>query len=255
MALGFGTNVPQTGGAGGFPATGGAVSNRETPTEARTRITAEDRAEQARLNDPYGQQPDRTGQTITRRVRVRRPRVQSQNTQANNNNGAGNAKAGRGGPAGNASSYHMLNNRLNGQSSLSRASVLFQNQRSGQTGQANGNVSQRGQLLNGLGKYIGLDHSCRSLNANDKASTYGLSALNKLGECTRNMLTNHIAAFIPPDKKDKKDSKTNDSGSRMTPEALGRGKGLLRRLAAMSEPNPRFPDNLPADYQPYEGVA
>ncbi len=252
--MAFGPSVNQGGAAGGFPLSGGSIPNRETPTEAKARITAEDRAEQTRLNDPYGQQPARTGQTITRRVRVRRPRVQNQNTQANNNSGQ-NAKAGRGGPAGNASSYHMLNNRLNGQSSLARASVLFQNQRPGQTGQANGNVNQRGQLLNGLEKYIGLDHSCRSLNSNDKASTYGLSALTKLGECTRNMLTNHIAAFIPPDKKDKKDTSSTNSDSRMTPEAMGRGKGLLRRLAAMSEPNPRFPDNLPADYRPYEGVA
>lgn len=259
MAVGS-SFTPGGNNVGGFPQTGGNIQNRETPQERRDRITSEDRAQEV-LNDPYGlrQQPGQTPgttKTVLKRVRVRRNNGQAEG--ANNSNGTNGTEgasrrggAQRGGPAGQAGTHHMLQRSTLGQSSLVRASVLFQNNQPQQAQQNPGsNLAVRNKMLQGLNNYIQNDYQMMKLNPDDKAFTYRTAEARQLGATIGQMVASTT-------RQSSKSDKTNEEQPtpRLSPEAFGRQKGLLRRLAAMSEPNPKMPDNLPTDYRPFESVA
>lgn len=262
--MAVGSSFTPGGNVGGFPTTptpGGNVSNRETPIERKERVAAEDRAQEA-LNDPYGLrqqgQPGQTNgttRTVLKRVRVRRNNGQAEG--ANNSQGAngtegtkGRAGTQRGGAAGQAGTYHMLQRSTLGQSSLVRAGVLFQNNQPQQAQQSPGNLAVRNKMLQGLNNYIQNDYQMMKLNPDDKAFTYRTAEARQLGATIGQMVASSS-------RQGTNSNKTNEetTSPRLSPEAFGRQKGLLRRLAAMSEPNPKMPDNLPTDYRPFESVA
>jgi hypothetical protein len=252
MAL-TGSSFPQGGNVGGFPQTGGSV--RETPQERKDRIASEDRAQEV-LNDPYGLRQNQPGQTngvtrtVLKKVRVRRNNGETQNAEnTGNTSGTGNTgRTSRNGPAGQAGGYHMLQRSTMGQADLVRASVLYQSNQS-QNAQ-NTNLGVRNKMLNGLNNYIKNDYQMMKLNPDDKAFTYRTAEARQLGATIGQMVASTTRAGNNAPK-------TNEemTSPRLSPEAFGRQKGLLRRLAAMSETNPKLPDNLPTDYKPFESVA
>jgi hypothetical protein len=256
MAVGS-SFTPGTGGGniGGFPQTqtGGGV--RETPQERRDRIAAEERQEV--LNDPYGlrqqNQPGQTGgttRTVRKKVRVRRTTgeaVSTNDTSSSNQTGQTGRTQRNQGPQG---TYHMLRNSTLGQSSLVRASVLFQNNQAQNLPQPQSNLGVRNKMLMGLNNYIQNDYQMMKLNPDDKAFTYRTAEARQLGATIGQMVASTSRQATNANK-----SNDETPTTRLTPEAYGRQKGLLRRLAAMSEPNPKLPDNLPTNYQPFESVA
>ncbi len=257
--MAVGSSFTPGGNVGGFPQTGG-VGSRETLQERKDRIAAEDRAQEV-LNDPYGlrnpaqQQTQGTTRTVLKKVRVRRNNGQAEGTgNANGSNGAegtGRAgKTGRGGAAGPMGTYHMLQRSTMGQSSLVRASVLYQNNQAQNPQQNQSNLGVRNQMLRGLSGYIQNDYQMMKLNPDDKAFTYRTAEARQLGATIGQMVASST-------RQGTNQTKTNDEqpSPRLSPEAFGRQKGLLRRLAAMSEPSPKMPDNLPTDYRPFESVA
>lgn len=257
MAVGS-SFTPGGNNVGGFPGAGG-IQNRETPQERRDRIAAEDRAQEV-LNDPYGlrQQPGQTPdatRVVRKKVRVRRNNGQAEGANSTNGGqsaqGTGRQKGTqRGGPAGQAGTYHMLQRSSMGQSSLVRASVLYQNNQAQNPQQATSNLGVRNKMLNGLNNYIQNDYQMMKLNPDDKAFTYRTAEARQLGQT--------IGQMVASTTRTGNNTKTKDGEStspRLSPEAFGRQKGLLRRLAAMSEPHPKMPDNLPTDYRPFESVA
>lgn len=260
--MAVGSSFTPGGNVGGFPQTGGNVQNRETPAERKDRIAAEDRAQEV-LNDPYGlRNPNQQGQTngttrtVLKKVRVRRNNGQAEGTNnANGSNGAeGTGRAGRTGRGGAASgpmgAYHMLQRSTMGQSSLVRASVLYQNNQAQNAPQNQSNLGVRNQMLRGLSNYIQNDYQMMKVNPDDKAFTYRTAEARQLGATIGQMVASST-------RQGTNATKTNDEtpSPRLSPEAFGRQKGLLRRLAAMSESNPKLPDNLPTDYRPFESVA
>lgn len=264
MALGAGggtgVGYGQGGQVGGFPQTGGNV--RETREERNKRLEAEDR-----LNDPYGlRQPNNpntpqtegTTRTVRKKVRVRRNTGQAEGS--NGTNGSGGAEGTRGNRGaeryGQAGPNSLLNRTMNGQSSLVRASVLFQNNQTQNLPQQPSNLGVRNQMLQGLNKYIQNDYQMMKLNPDDKAFTYRTAEARQLGATIGQMVASTSRQSSGSGSTRGSGSSTTEStSSRISPEAFGRQKTLLRRLAAMSDPNPRMPDNLPTDYRPFESVA
>lgn len=236
---------------------------RETPQERRDRVATEERDRElqdaARERFAPGQGPG-DAQRVTKKVLVRVRRNNGQAEGSNGTNGTNNtegAQSGRqtrrngqaGGPAG---TYHMLQSRGSAASDLVRASVLFQNNQA-QTGQqtgTNAGLAVRNKMLQGLNNYIQNDYQMMKLNPDDKAFTYRTAEARQLGATIGQMVasTSRQGSNAP---------KTNEetTSPRLSPEQFGRQKGLLRRLAAMSESNPKLPDNLPTDYRPFESVA
>lgn len=256
MAL-TGGSVPQGGNVGIYqpPVTG---RTPETPQERRDRIAAEDLREQQ--NDPYGlrnqNQPGQAGGT-TRTVKVRKRvlRNNGETASTNGSNGTGQTgrpgrNAGPQGPQGAQGGYHMLQRSALGQSDLVRASVLYQNNQAQNPQQNPTNLGVRNRMLNGLQNYIQNDYQMMKLNPDDKAFTYRTAEARQLGATIGQMVAS-------TSRQASGSNKTNEEtpSPRLSPEAFGRQKGLLRRLAGMSEPNPKLPDNLPADYRPFESVA
>lgn len=256
--VGGGGNLPQnTTGLYQQPVT---ARTPETAQERRDRIAQEDLKEQ--LNDPYGlrqpaQQPGQTSGT-TRTVKVRRRvlRNNGESADSSQTNGTqGNGQTGRagrnGGPQGAQAGYQTAQRASLSQSDLVRASVLYQNNQAQQQQQNNPtNLGVRNRMLNGLQSYIQNDYQMMKLNPDDKAFTYRTAEARQLGATIGQMVAS-------TSRQASGTNKTNEEtpSPRLSPEAFGRQKGLLRRLSAMSEPNPRMPDNLPADYRPFESVA
>lgn len=230
----------------------------ETVQERRERIAAEEAREA--LNDPYGvrnqNQPGQTNgttRTVMKKVRVRRNNGEAASTNGSNGSeGTGQTgRTGRGGPAGGPQgTYHMLQRSSLGQSDLVRASVLYQNNQAQNPQQNQTNLGVRNRMLNGLQNYIQNDYQMMKLNPDDKAFTYRTAEARQLGATIGQMVAS-------TSRQASGSNKTNEetTSPRLSPEAFGRQKGLLRRLAGMSEPNPKLPDNLPADYRPFESVA
>lgn len=242
-------NIPGFG-----PNTGGVI--RETKEERTQRLETEERNKEV-LDDPYGlRRPEgnhNTGQTtrvVRKKVRVKRNNQQAENS--GNTQGASRRSLNKGGQAGPNS---LLNRTMNGQSSLVRASVLFKNNQSQNTQQANNqNVAVRNKMLNGLNGYIKNDYSMMKLNPDDKAFTYRTAEARQLGATIGQMVASTTRAAGGKDKK--ANNEESDSGSnKLSTAAYGRKKSLLRRLSAMSEPSPKLPDDLPTDYKPFESVA
>lgn len=243
---GFGANV------------GGGV--RETREERTQRLETEQRNKDVQ-DDPYGlRQPQgnpntpSTTRVVRKKVRVRRNTGQAEgNTSNNGTQGTGrNRGASRYAPAGPNS---LLNRTMNGQSSLVRASVLFKNNQSQspQQPQNNANLAVRNKMLQGLNNYIKNDYAMMKLNPDDKAFTYRTAEARQLGATIGQMVAS-TSKLGGGDKKTKESDRDNTS-PRLSPEAYGRQKNLLRRLSAMSDPKPRLPDDLPTDYRPFESVA
>ena len=251
--------------SGGVPQGGAGIYQQpvtartpETIQERKERIAQEELKEQ--LADPQRFQPGQPGQTqgptrtVLKKVRVRRNNGESSDTNSTNGtNGSGQTgRSGRaGGPQGTQGSYHMLQRSSMGQSDLVRASVLYQNNQAQQQQQNNPtNLGVRNRMLNGLQSYIQNDYQMMKLNPDDKAFTYRTAEARQLGATIGQMVAS-------TSRQASGTNKTNEEtpSPRLSPEAFGRQKGLLRRLSAMSEPNPRMPDNLPADYRPFESVA
>ena len=231
---------------------------QETPQEKREKSAAEELQEQLR-NDPYGTRPGQSQtnsvtRTLIKKVRVRRNNGENADTsQTNGSQGNGQTgRAGRnGGPQGAQGGYQTAQRQSLSQSDLVRASVLYQNNQSQNAQQNNPtNLGVRNRMLNGLQSYIQNDYQMMKLNPDDKAFTYRTAEARQLGATIGQMVAS-------TSRQASGSNKTNEEtpSPRLSPEAFGRQKGLLRRLSAMSEPNPRMPDNLPADYRPFESVA
>jgi hypothetical protein len=253
--MAVGSSTPGAGGnIGGFPIAGGSV--RETPQERKDRIAAEDRAQEI-LQDPRGLRQNQLGdtngttRTVLKKVKVRRNNGEAQNTEnsGNANGTAGTGRAGRNTQAGPAGTYHMLQRSTMGQSDLVRASVLYQNNQAQNPQHNQSNLGVRNKMLCGLNNYIQNDYQMMKLNPDDKAFTYRTAEARQLGATIGQMVAS-------TSRQGTNANKTNEETSpKLSPEAFGRQKGLLRRLAAMSESNPKLPDNLPTDYCPFESVA
>ncbi len=249
-----------------FAATG-QVNNRrtETPREQKTE-KAKEGAEAESKSDLRAKEeaPGAEGanqQTRVVRKKVRRRRVDAGQTQSSwgggktenskqTQKGQKNAQTAHTGPG-----SHMLRGKMTGQSSLVRASVLYQNNsaQNAQQGQPS-NFATRQNMLKGLSNYISNDYAMMKANPDDKAFTYRTAEARVLNSTINQM----VAASAKPSggsksKDGESGSKTEDS--RLSPEAFGRQKGLLRKLVSMSEPNQSLPEGLPPDYRPFEGVA
>jgi hypothetical protein len=262
MALGTGggagVGYGQGGQVGQFPQTGGNV--RETREE---RIKREEN--EARLNDPYGlrqptnpntPQTDGTTRVVRKKVRVRRNNGQSDSTQGTNNSNGSNGTGQTGSRYSQQGPNSLLNRQWTGQASLVRASVLHQNNQQQQTANNNA-VQQRNVMLGGLQQYIKNDYNMMKLNSADKAFTYRTAEARQLDATIGQMIASTSRQSTGNTKSTGSGGTTNtdSTSSRISPEAYGRQKTLLRRLAAMSDPNPKMPDNLPTDYRPFESVA
>ena len=252
----------------GFPPAGGQIreggtSPRETREERERRITAEERAEQERFGDrtglqpPQGQQAGQTSKVVKKKILKRRVN-NGQTEGTNNSNGAEGAR--RGGPTRGTASYQgnqtLMQRTMMGQSSLIQASISHQNNQAQNNPNANNNsnVNQRGKMLAGLGKYIQNDYQAMRLNPDDKAFTYRTAEARQLHGTIGMML----ASSNRQTSGDKKTGTSSDSSSTsrpLSPEAASRGRATLRKLLAMTESEPRLPDNLPTDYRPFEDVA
>ena len=253
--MAVGSSTPGAGGnIGGFPIAGGAV--RETPQERKEKLAAEDRAQEVlqERHSPHSRlgQTDGTTRTVLKKVKVRRNNGEAQSTEnsGNTNGTAGTGRAGRNGQTGPAGTYHMLQRSTMGQSDLVRASVLYQNNQAQNPQHNQSNLGVRNKMLCGLNNYIQNDYQMMKLNPDDKAFTYRTAEARQLGATIGQMVAS-------TSRQSSNANKTNEetTSPRLSPEAFGRQKGLLRRLAGMSESNPKLPDNLPADYRPFESVA
>lgn len=253
----------------GLPPTGGQIreggtSPRETREERDRRLTAEERAEQDKLGDPTGlrqptgsQQAGQTSKVVKKKILKRRVN-NGQTEGAGKNNGAEGAR--KGGPnrgvAGQAGNPTLMQ-RTMGQSSLIQASINHKNNQAQNNPNANntpGNVAGRHHMLNGLGKYIQNDYQAMRLNPDDKAFTYRTAEARNLSGTIKMM----VASSSRPASGDRKtgtDSGSTSTSRPLSPEAEARGRSTLRKLLAMTEGEPRLPDNLPTDYRPFEDVA
>ncbi len=236
-------------------------------TPERTRETQESKEAESKDRLPAGQdRAQETPETQTQR-RVIRKKVRRRRVDAGQTNqtwgGAkteGNAKTQKGQRAGQAAhtgpGQHMLRSQMNGSSSLVRASVLYQNNNANAANDANGTNNQarvRQDMLRGLSNYISNDYQMMRANPDDKAFTYRTAEARVLNSTINQMVAS--AARPSSNSKSNEGTSTQTDENRLTPEAFGRQKGLLRRLSAMSEPNQPLPEGLPPDYRPFEGVA
>lgn len=250
-----------------FPTTGGTNKKADTgETKAKKRISAEERAEKARLEE----QGDRGGsrrsegagrETRVVRRKVRRRRVSTQQTQpqfgtAKSQQSEGKTKTGKTGPQNGpnqtpaSNNQHMMR-RMNAQSNLNQMTAQFQ---SGQTGQPSGPQTPAGKkmaMLGNLQNYMKNDYAAMKANDQDTAFTYRTSEARQLVATLGSMVASTTKST---GKKDSKSSgSSGDKG--LSPEAFGRQKGLLRKLKAMSDPAGPMPEGLPVDYKPFESVA
>ena len=248
----------------GFPATGGGAKKTTGKKKAPAkRVSAEQKAEQARLDDPYGDHGGAKrskrggGQTRVVRRRVRRRRVGSQQTQSNYGTSkadqAKNAKQAKQqsraqGP-GQSSNQHMMR-RMNSQSNLNQMTAQFRGNQSGRAGGPQTPVGKKMAMLGNLQNYMKNDYAAMKANDQDNAFTYRTSEARQLVATLGSM----VASTTSQGKKDTKGSKDSDNKG-LSPEAFGRQKGLLRRLKAMSDPTGQLPEGLPPDYKPFESVA
>jgi hypothetical protein len=258
MALTGGNVGYNQGGIPGFPQTG--PGTRETREERNQRLEAEDRKNEA-LNDPYGlrnaqgnpqaQNADGTTRVVRKKIRVKRNTGQTE--------GSSNGSNGTSGTGRNRESYaqtgpnSLLNRTWNGQSSLVRASVLFKNNQAQNPQQNQNQLQTRNKMLTGLNQYINNDYQMMKLNPDDKSFTYRTAEARQLTSTIGQMLVSTNRQTSGGNKKS--GSSSDSTSTRLSPEAFGRQKTLLRRLSAMSDPNPQLPDNLPTDYRPFESVA
>lgn len=255
----------------GLPPTGGQIreggtSPRETREERDRRLTAEERAEQDKLGDPTGlrqptgsQQTSQTNKVIKKKILKRRvDNGQADGTGKNNGTDGTRRNGPNRGAVGKHGAQATLMDRTMAQSSLVKASITHKNNQA-QNPNANntpGNVAGRHHMLNGLGKYIQNDYQAMRLNPDDKAFTYRTAEARNLSGTIKMM----VASSSRPASGDRKAGSSTDSGSTsssrpLSPEAEARGRSTLRKLLAMTEGEPRLPDNLPTDYRPFEDVA
>jgi hypothetical protein len=250
----------------GFPVTGGGTNKTTSKKQAPAkRVSAEQKAEQARLDDPYGDHggAGRTqrggGRTRVVRRRVRRRRVGTQKSQsqfgASTSGKAGQtgqtkaqAKGQAAGQTAGQNSNRHMESRMSAQGNLAKMSSQFT---SGQTN--SGPKTPGGQkmhMLQRLRDYVQGDYAAmKAGNEKDTAFTYRTSEARQLVATLGSM----VRSTKKDDKKDTKDSKSDNKG--LSAAAFGRQKGLLRHLKAMSDPSGPMPEGLPPDYQPFESVA
>lgn len=254
----------------GFPNVGGGVTTKKPSTPKKTKekqLSAEEKAEQAKLNDPYGDHKTGGAQRKTRVVRrkVRRRRVGNQGqtpattttSKAAPNYGTSKAQQaqqakqakqqmqakGTGGDP----QAHMMK-RMDAQSSLNRMSAGFINNQS----QANGPqtpVGKKMAMLGNLANYMNNDYNAMKCNENDKAFTYRTSEARQLCATLGTM----VASATKSNNKDTKSS--SDTKKPITPKQFAAQKGLLKKLKMMSDPSFHLPEGLPADYKPMELTA
>jgi hypothetical protein len=248
----------------GFPTTGGGGAKKTTGKKTTAkRVSAEQKAEQAQLNDPYGDHSGGKTQRGGRRTRVvrrrvRRRRVGSQQTQQSNYGSsktqlAKNAKQAKAqaksqGPS-QSSNQHMTR-RMNSQSNLNRMSAQFAGNQTGQTGGPKTPVGRKMAMLGNLQNYMKNDYAAMKANDQDNAFTYRTSEARQLVATLGSMVS---STTKQGKKKDTKGTKDDNKG--LSSAAFGRQKGLLRRLKAMSDPTGQLPEGLPPDYKPFESVA
>jgi hypothetical protein len=106
-------------------------------------------------------------------------------------------------------------------------------------------------MLTGLNSYINNDYNHMKVNPDDKAFAYRTAEARQLGATISQMVASSTRQAGGNAPKTNEDTQPRS----LSPAAYGRQKKLLRSLAAMSEPHPRLPDNLPTDYRPFESVA
>jgi hypothetical protein len=245
----------------GFPATGGGPNKTTTKTKAPAkRLSAEQKAEQARLDDPYGNHSGtgraESGGRRTRVVkrRVRRRRVGSQKTsqysQTSKSGQTGTAKQAKGQAKAQGANPQQHMTRLTAQSNLNRMTAQFQGNQAGRPGGPQTPVGKKMAMLGNLQNYMKNDYAAMKANDQDNAFTYRTSEARQLVATLGSMVA---STTKQGQKKDTKDSKSDNKG--LSPEAFGRQKGLLRHLKAMSDPSGPLPEGLPPDYKPFESVA
>lgn len=252
---------------GGFPAAGGPGGNKKTGTKkTKTRkkkaLSARQKAEAARADDPYGNHGASEtrrrgdGRVRRRRVKVRRRRVStgqakpnygtSKAQQAKNANKSGKAQLAQQntGP----SNQHMMRS-FNAQSSLNRMTAGF---RGAQAGRPQGPQTPMGKKMAMLGNlqcYMKNDYACMKANDQDTAFTYRTSEARQLYATLGTMVASATK------QGQKKDTKSSDDKPQLSSKAFTRKKGLLKKLKAMSDPTGPMPEGLPVDYKPFDNVA
>lgn len=144
----------------------------------------------------------------------------------------------------------MLQTRSLAGSSLSQAHHQFQSQQAQNPQNQPTNLGVRNRMLTGLNNYIQNDYQMMKLNPEDKAFTYRTAEARQLGATIGQMVASST-------RQGNNAPKTNEDTRppQLTAAAYGRQKSLMVKLRAMSEPHPKLPDNLPADYAPFESVA
>lgn len=253
-----------------FPNVGGGGTTKKTSTgtTAKTKekqLTAEEKAEQARLNDPYGDHKTGGAERKTRVVRrkVRRRRVGNQSNTTPTGKTAPNygtsktqqtqqakqAKQAKGTLLANGTGgdpqAHMMK-RMNAQSSINRMSANFVNNQANSGPQTP--VGKKMAMLNNLSNYMNNDYNAMKCNENDKAFTYRTSEARQL--CAT------LGTMVASTSKQSKDSKsTSDTKKPLSPKQFAAQKGLLKKLKMMSDPSVHLPEGLPADYTPLELTA
>lgn len=250
----------------GFPNIGGTPKKTGTEsTKPKKRLSAEERAEKARADDPYGNHGARRsegaqGRTRVVRRRVRRRRVGTQQTQQQfgtsksqqaQQKGKAGKPQGQNGPNQTGNSNQHMMRRMNSQSNLNQMTAQF---RSSQAGSPNGPqtpVGKKMAMLGNLQNYMKNDYAAMKANDQDTAFTYRTSEARQLVATLGSMVA---STTKQGQKKDtKKSGGSGDKG--LSPAAFSRQKGLLRRLKAMSDPTGPMPEGLPVDYKPFESVA
>lgn len=251
-----------------FPNVGGGVTTKKPSTTQKSKekqLSAEEKAEQARLNDPYGDHKTGGAQRKTRVVRrkVRRRRVGNQTTTASTGKAAPNygtsktqqaqqakqAKQAKGqfhaNGAGGDPQAHMMK-RMNAQSSINRMSASFVNNQANSGPQTP--VGKKMAMLNNLSNYMNNDYNAMKCNENDKAFTYRTSEARQL--CAT------LGTMVASANKQTKDTKSSsDTKKPLSPKQFAAQKGLLKKLKMMSDPSVHLPEGLPADYTPLELTA
>jgi hypothetical protein len=240
----------------GFPTTGGKTKKSGPKKTGTKRVSAEEKAEQARLDDPYGGGQTRKGEGRTRVVRRRVRRRRVSNGQAKPNYGTSKTQqaktvkqaksqqlAQQQGPD---SQKHMM--RMNSQSSLNRMTAGFRSQQAGRPQGPQTPVGKKMAMLGNLKNYMSNDYAAMKANDGDKAFTYRTSEARQLVATLGTM----VASSTKQGKSD-----TNDSTEKkpLSPKQFAAQKGLLKRLKMMSDPSGQMPEGLPPEYRPFESVA
>lgn len=252
----------------GFPGVGGTPGQNKGVKEApKKRVSAEERAEKARLDE--GVRGDRDARrsegpgarTRVVRKRVRRRRVATTQTQSNYGTSKADqakqakqaktqAKAQNAGQArGESSNAHMMR-RMNSQSNLNQMTANFRsNQSAGQPQGPQTPVGKKMAMLGNLQNYMKNDYAAMKANDQDSAFTYRTSEARQLVATLGTMVASSSK------QTQKKETDTKSDSRSLTPAAFSRQKGLLRELKAMSDPQAPLPEGLPPDYKPFESVA